>query len=254
MGFEVGAEAYGRFMGRFSEQLAGSFLTFAGVAVGDRVLDVGCGPGALTARLVALLGAPAVTAIDPSESFVRAARERLPGVDIGLGTVEELPYPDATFDAALAQLVVHHLRDPVAGLTGMARVVRPGGTVAACVWDHSGGTGPLAPFWTAVHDFDPDAADQWDFPGSRAGHLTELFGRSGLVDVDERGLTVEVGYSSFTDWWESYELGVGPVGEYVAALSQERRRQLRQRCSELLGEQRFSIAATAWAARGSTAP
>src|SRR4051812_43885767 len=104
MSFAVAAESYGLFMGRFSEPLAASFADVAGLRAGQRALDVGCGPGALTARLVELLGADAVVAVDPSVPFVDAARERFPGLDIGLASAEELPFADDTFDAALAQL------------------------------------------------------------------------------------------------------------------------------------------------------
>src|SRR5689334_8386669 len=129
-------------MGRFSEPLAVPFAAYLRLRAGLRVLDVGCGPGALTAVLVAELGEAAVSAIDPSESFVAAVRDRWPGVDTRLGVAEALPWPDDSFDCAAAQLVVHFLTDPVAGLAEMARVTRPGGTVAATVWDFAGGTAP----------------------------------------------------------------------------------------------------------------
>ena len=139
MSFFVGADAYDRFMGRYSILLAPSFADLAGISAGQRVVDVGCGPGALTAELVARVGPEAVAAIDPSDAFVDAMRERHPGVDVRQAAAEDLPFEDRAFDAALAQLVVHFMTDPVAGLHEMARVVRPGGVVAACVWDHAGG-------------------------------------------------------------------------------------------------------------------
>src|ERR1700748_3829869 len=111
MSFDVSGDAYLRFMGRYSEQLAGPFAELAGVRSGQRVLDVGCGPGALTAELVRRVGVDAVSGVEPSGSFAAAVRERLPGVDIRVGQAEELPFADDTFDAALAQLVVHFMRD-----------------------------------------------------------------------------------------------------------------------------------------------
>src|SRR4051812_26163270 len=114
MSFNVASDAYGRFMGRYSEPLADEFLRVTDLRPGQRAVDVGCGPGMLTARLVDRLGADAVSAIDPSQTFVTAARERLPDVDIRLGTAEELPWAEGTFDAALAQLVVHFMADPLA--------------------------------------------------------------------------------------------------------------------------------------------
>jgi ubiquinone/menaquinone biosynthesis C-methylase UbiE len=158
--FAVAADAYDRFMGRYSVRLAPSFADFAQVVPGHRVLDVGCGPGALTAELVRRLGATAVAAVDPSEQFAAAAEERHPGVDVRVAAAEALPFADGEFDEVLAQLVVHFMNDPVRGLAEMARVTREGGVVAACVWDHAGGQTPLAPFWAAVHDLDPDAADE----------------------------------------------------------------------------------------------
>ncbi len=140
--FDVAADAYDRFMGRYSQLLSPQMADLAGVRPGQRVLDVGCGPGALTAELVTRLGPEGVGAVDPSEPFVAAARARHPGVDVSQASAEELPFADGSFDAALAQLVVHFMKDPVAGLAEMARVTRPGGVVAACVWDHAWRPGP----------------------------------------------------------------------------------------------------------------
>ena len=116
MSFDVSADAYLRFMGQYSEPLAAQFADLTGIGPGQRVLDVGCGPGALTAVLVSRTGPDAVSAVEPSASFAAAARERLPGVDVRRATAERLPFPDDTFDAALAQLVVHFMTDPAAGL------------------------------------------------------------------------------------------------------------------------------------------
>ena len=175
MSFDVAAEAYDRYMGLYSTQLSAPFADVARVHPGQRVVDVGCGPGALTAELVARVGPSGVAAVDPSESFVAASRERYPGVDVRQAAAERLPFPDDAFDAALAQLVVHFMQDPVAGLAEMGRVTRPGGSVAACVWDHAGSQGPLRLFWDAARELDPDVADESDLPGTREGHLVELF-------------------------------------------------------------------------------
>ena len=175
MSFEVGADVYGRLMNRYSEPLAVAFADAAGIRRGQRALDVGCGPGALTAELVGRLGSEAVCAVDPSRSFVAAARERLPGVDIRLSGAERIPFPDGAFGAALAQLSVHFMTDPVAGLREMARVTGPGGIVAACVWDHFGGRSPVALVWQAAHELDPSAPDESGLAGVREGHLVSLF-------------------------------------------------------------------------------
>ena len=221
MSFNVAAESYGRFMGRFSEPLADTFVDVADLEDGQRALDVGCGPGALTARLVERLGEDAVVGVDPSAPFVEAVRARLPGIDIRHASAEHLPFDDDTFDAALAQLVVHFMEDPVAGLGEMSRVTRPGGVVAACVWDYAGDHGPLSTFWSVVDEIDPDATNESGLAGARQGHLVELATEAGLADVEESLLTVTVAYDGFEEWWEPYTLGVGPAGSYVASVDVE---------------------------------
>lgn len=250
MSFDVAAEAYDRFMGRFSMRLAAGFADLAGVGPGQRALDVGCGPGALTGELVRRLGADQVAAVDPSESFVEAARSRHPGVDVRSASAEQLPFEADTFDVALAQLVVHFMRDPVAGLAEMRRVTRPGGVVAACVWDHAGGSGPLADFWAVARQSDPGIADESDLPGARAGHLTELSAAAGLRDVVETSLSADLEQPTFDAWWAPFEGGVGPAGAYVARLDPDDRARLREACRARLGDGPFTIPARAWAVRG----
>jgi SAM-dependent methyltransferase len=246
--FNVSADAYLRFMGRYSEPLAAQFADLAGVRDGQRLLDVGCGPGALTAELVSRAGPDAVSAVEPSASFAAAARERLPEVDIRQAAAERLPFGDAVFDAALAQLVVHFMADPVAGLREMGRVTRPGGVVAACVWDHAGGRGPLSAFWRAVRELDPGADDESNLAGVREGHLAELFAQAGLGAAQATTLTVVARQPGFESWWETFTLGVGPAGAYLASLPAARRDELRELCRRQLPEGPFEISATAWAA------
>jgi SAM-dependent methyltransferase len=249
MSFQVTAEAYSRFMGRFSEPLAARFAELARLQPGQRALDVGCGPGALTDQLVERLDLNSVSAIDPSEPFVAALRERRPGLDVRRAGAEHLPFADDIFDASLAQLVVHFMADPVAGLGEMRRVTRPGGTVAACVWDHAGSGGPLSTFWQAVHDTDPSATGEAELAGTREGHLAELFAAAGLREIESVTLTVQVGFASLADWWDPFTLGVGPAGAYVATLDEEHRSVLLARCADLLPPAPFRVSATAWAAR-----
>lgn len=251
MAFEVAAEAYDRFMGRYSEQLSAQLADLAGVRAGERVLDVGCGPGALTAELVRRVGADAVSAVDPSEAFVAAARTRYPDVDVQRAAAEDLPFADGTFDAALAQLVVHFMTDPVAGLREMKRVTSPGGVVAACVWDHAGERSPLSVFWQAARELEPGVHDESDLAGAREGHLGELFADAGLASIEETSFEASRRYESFADWWEPFTLGVGPAGAYAQSLDDASRERLRARCEELLPAAPFTLSTWAWAARGS---
>jgi SAM-dependent methyltransferase len=248
--FDVAATAYDRFMGRYSSLLSPQMADLADVTAGQRVLDVGCGPGALISELVARLGADDVAAVDPSASFVEAAAERNPGVDVRLASAELLPFPDDSFDAAIAQLVVHFMAEPIRGISEMARVVRPGGVVAACVWDHAGGQGPLGLFWAVARSLDPEVEDESDLAGAREGHLADLFEQAGLEMVESSVVASDLRLPSFDAWWEPFTGGVGPAGAYVARLSPERQAELRERCRAALPDGAFTLPARAWAARG----
>jgi ubiquinone/menaquinone biosynthesis C-methylase UbiE len=252
MSFAVEADAYDRFMGRYSVPLARVFADFAGVGSSDRVLDVGCGPGALTAELLHRLdgGAGAVSAIDPSSQFVAAARSRHPGVDVRQASAESVPFDDDVFDVAAAQLVVHFMADPVAGLADMRRVTRGDGIVAACVWDHEGGGGPLSVFWQAVATMDPNVTGEADLAGAREGHLAALFRHAGLREVEDTLLSVAIQHATFEDWWEPFTLGVGPAGAHVQRLGTAEVGVLRDRCRSMLPAAPFLVTARAWAARG----
>jgi len=250
MTFEVAAEAYDRYMGRHSAQLSPQLARFAEIRAGRRVLDVGCGPGALTAELVRQLGTSDVAAVDPSEAFVAAARDRFPGVDVRHAPAERLPFDDAVFDRALAQLVVHFMTDPVAGLAEMQRVTVSGGTVAASVWDHAGERTPIATFWRAARELDPACNDESQLAGAHEGHLAELLAAAGLTSVRETTLTSSVRFASFDDWWEPFTLGVGPAGTYAALLDAPAREALRACCRQLLPTAPFAVDSVAWAARG----
>jgi SAM-dependent methyltransferase len=246
MSFDVPADAYLSFMGRYSRPLAEQFVDLVRVAEGDRVLDVGCGPGVLTEPLVRRCGIGSVAAIDPSPTLVDAAVARFPGLDVRRGTAEDLPYDDDSFDAALAQLVVHFMPDPVAGLREMARVTRSGGVVSASVWDNAGDTGPLQVFWRAARDVDPTVRDESHLAGSREGHLAELATAAGLDEVRSTSLTVRVPFGSFEEWWAPYLMGVGPAGAYVASLDAEARLRVEERCREVMPSGAFEHDATAW--------
>ncbi len=250
----VPADAYDRFMGRYSTLLAPRFIDFVGLdpsSQGDRphVLDVGCGTGALTAELADRFDQESVTAIDPSPPFIQAVRERYPRVDAWEASAEELPFPDDSFDAVLAQLVVHFLPDPVTGIRELRRVTRGGGVIAANVWDFAGGSSPLSVFWHAARELDPQVRDESLLPGARRGHLQELFAAAGLRDVVEAGLEIRREHSGFDEWWAPYAGGVGPAGAYLASLDPDRQTELRERCRAALPPGSFVLTARAWAVR-----
>jgi ubiquinone/menaquinone biosynthesis C-methylase UbiE len=249
----TGDDAYDRFMGRYSMRLAPLFADFAGVSRGMSVVDVGCGPGALTAELVERLGAAQVAAADPSEPFVAAASERAPGADVRQAPAEELPWEDNRFDAALSQLVVNFMRDADAGVSQMRRVVRAGGVVAACTWAYGEDMEMLRHFWAAARTLNAGAPDEGATMSYRsAEELDELWRRVGLDEVETDHLRVESTYSGFDELWEPFTYGVGPAGSYLARLEPDQRDELRAALFAGLGEPggSFTLRATACAVRG----
>jgi ubiquinone/menaquinone biosynthesis C-methylase UbiE len=251
--FAVAADAYDRYMGRFSIRLAPLFADFAGVDGGMRVLDVGCGPGALTAELAARTGAERVAAVDPSEGFVETCRARVPGADVRHAAAEALPFDGGAFDAALAQLVLSFMRDADEAVASMRRVVEPGGTVAACMWDSSGKMELFTHFWEAASVFDVAAgADERRMLYRTTEEQVARFERAGLEQVETALLTVEAEYRDFEDLWESFGNAAGPVGAFVSKLDAEQRAVLRDGLERSLGRPAgsFSLSGSAWAVRG----
>jgi SAM-dependent methyltransferase len=254
--FQTPADAYDRHIGRYGPELARALMAMAGVRPGGHALDVGCGPGALTTELVALLGEELVTAVDPSVPFADACRRRHPGVRVEVAAAEALPFEDAAFDHALCQLVLNFMTDPPAGVGEMRRVTRPGGTVAAAVWDYAGEMTLLRRFWDAAVMLDP-GAEKLDegvrMPFCMPRELGELLSRAGLAEVDVRPAVVSAGYDGFEDLWRPLESGVGPSGAYAAGLPQEPREALKEELRRRLGagSEPFRLTARAWIATGS---
>lgn len=253
------AEAYDQHVGRYGAQLAAGLIGVAGVQRGWRVLDVGCGPGALTAALADAVGAERVAAVDPSRPFAEACRARVPGADVRVGVAERLPFDDGSFDAVLAQLAVQLLDDPQAGVREMARVARAGGTVAVCVWD-SRRMPLLRSFWDAALEAAPDRAGAID-DGRRVGYdrpdvLGTLLGDGGLGDVATGELAVRAQYEGFDDLFRPFAAGVGHSGACFVSLDGAAQRALAARVHELLGSPGgpFALTAHAWWARGTVPP
>ena len=248
--FDVPADAYDRYMGRYANPLAPRFAEFAGVRRGWRVLDVGAGPGALTGVLAQIVGPASVTAVDPSEPFVAANRANHPGVDVLSGTAEHLPFDDDSFDAALAQLVVQFMSDPVEGMAEMARVTRPGGVVGACVWDFGTGRAPLSAFWAAAAEVDPSLQGERDLAGVHPGQLTAILEEAAIAEVEESELSVTIELGDFDAWWQPFTFGVGPAGGWLAAQPPEVQSQVRESCHDRYPDAPGIRTAFVWAARG----
>jgi SAM-dependent methyltransferase len=251
MSFDVSGDAYDRFMGRYSQPLAPVFADFSGVEAGQRVVDVGCGTGVLTEELARRVGTDHVAGADPSP-MLQAAAERVPGADLQQGSAEDLPWPDDSFDAALAQLVVHFMHDPAKGVGEMARVTRADGIVAACTWDFAGGGMQLlGTYWQSVRALDPDAESEQSPFGDR-GQLDTLWHECGLEGVETEPLEVSSSYEDFDELWSSFSRGVGPAGQYLLKQSPERQEAIRAEYFTRVGEPSgsFTLIGRAWAVRG----
>jgi len=255
--FHAPPDVYDAHVGRYGPALAAALLTVADVPTGGRALDVGCGPGALTAALAGRLGAARVAAVDPAEPLVAACAARFPRADVRTATAEDLPFADGAFDAVLSQLVVNFLADAPAAVAEMARVTAPGGLVAACVWDYAGMT-LLREFWDAAVTLDPGRAGPLDerarMPYCSPEALGALWEDAGLREVATGSLTVHAPYRSLADLWWPLERGVAPSGAYAASLPPDERHALRRELRRRLGvgDEPFELRARAWYVTGRT--
>jgi ubiquinone/menaquinone biosynthesis C-methylase UbiE len=245
--FASPAEHYDRFMGRSAVPLASALADKVGVAEGMEVIDVGCGPGALTSELTDRVGAENVAAIDPAEQFVAACRRRNPGADVRQGVAEALPWADDMFGAALSCLVIAFMDDADAGMREMVRVTKPGGKLGVCMWDIAGGgMTMLHLFWSAMQTVKPDAEGEQERAGTAEGDIAERLKRAGARDVAAGSLEVSVHYSGFEDIWTPFTFGVGPAGQALSSLEDDQKAAVRQAIRAQLPTGAFSLAARSW--------
>jgi SAM-dependent methyltransferase len=254
--FRSATDMYGRFVGRYAPPLAAGLIGAVGLEPDSRVLDVGCGPGGLAGALAEVVGQENVAAVDPSQPFVSLCRARLPSADVRVAAAEELPFDDDSFDAAFAQLVVNFMTDPERGVGEMMRVVKPGGSVAACTWDYRDGMTMIRTYWEAAHEVAPDESAEFDegknMRFATLEELTGLWRAVSLDDVEGGELSVTVEYEDFDDLWAPFPSGIGPAGAFCASLDPERQQALRAALSRRLGDPKgpFELSARAWYAVG----
>ncbi len=253
--------AYERAMGRWSRLLAVPFLDFAAPGPdAARVLDVGCGTGNLAFAAAGRLPGAAVTGLDHAEAYVGHARSRAADARLRFeqGDAAALPYEDASFDATLSLLVLNFVPDALRAAREMARVTRPGGVVAAAVWDLRGGLTSLRAFLDTAAPLDEGAAAlrarQFSGPFTGPGEFGAAWRAMGLRAVAETSLTIRMAFASFDDYWRPWLGGQGTIGAYVTGLAAERRALVERhvRLAYLAGGEDGprSFAATAWTVRG----
>lgn len=243
-------EAYDDYMGRFSKQLSPEFVRSIPLEAGDRVLDLGCGPGALTGYLVDLLGAEAVTVLDPSPPFLEACVRRFPGVTGKVGAAENIPFEDGSFDAVMSQLVIHFFVDLERAGQEMIRVTKPGGWIAACTW--------MVEQMELLHLFDvaaieatgaaPPSPPAQEFRAE--GAITAYFTSLGLTEVSESGIGVSCTYASFNELWGVYLAGIGPLGAWLQSQSAEAKADIKRAAFRLLGDPAGEVTLSALARSG----
>jgi SAM-dependent methyltransferase len=253
-----GADAYDRFMGRWSRELAPLLVKFAGVRDGDVVLDVGTGTGVLAAASAMVSPSGRITGVDPASSYVAFAQAHHAAdhLRFEVGDAQKLPFADGSFDRTLSLLVLNFIPDPAKALDEMIRVTHSRGTVASAVWDYSDGMALLRVFWDEAIALNPamDHRDERHMPLNRKGALDALWRKHRLEDVSEQALTIRTRFSSFDDYWLPFLEKQGPAGAYVATLGLGELEQLRQRLrTRLLGDGPdcpLVLNARAWAVRG----
>jgi SAM-dependent methyltransferase len=250
-------EGYEPYIGRWSRRVAPAFVDWLAVRAGADWLDVGCGTGALTQAIVQHARPRSVTAVDPSPGFLEYARARVTGpVAFEVGDARALPVDTASVDAAVSGLVLNFVPEPARAVDEMRRAVRPGGTVAAYVWDYAEGMALIRLFWDAAAALDPAAADLDEgrrFPLCRPDPLAALFTAAGLHGVEVRAIEIATDFRDFDDYWSPFLLGQGPAPTYAASLDEARRAALRDRLRARLpvaADGTIHLTARAWAVRG----
>ena len=251
-------DRYEPYVGRWSRRVAVQLLHWLGVPGGGAWLDVGCGTGALSAVILERAQPREVVGVDPSPYFVSYAQQRLndPRASFRVGDAQALPLAAASFDAAAAALVLNFVPKPALAVAEMARTVKPGGTVAAYVWDYAGRMDLVRRFWAAAADTDPAAAELDEarrFPTCRPDALAELFAGAGLQGVETTALDIETPFRDFDDYWQPFLGGQGPAPSYAMSLSEPERERLRERLSAIVPREAdgsIAMTARAWGVRG----
>lgn len=250
--------AYEPYVGRWSRLVAREFLAWLAVLRDSRWLDVGCGTGALSHVILEMTSPKEVRGIDPSQGYVAYARQQITDgrARFEAGDASALPYEKASYDAVVAGLVLNFVPDPRIAVAEMARVARPGGVVAAYVWDYAGQMQLMRHFWDAAVALYPEALELDEgcrFPMCQPDPLARLFQEARLKDVEVGGIVIPTHFRDFDDYWSPFLGGQAPAPGFAMSLTEERRSALRERIRAALpirADGSIHLAARAWAVRG----
>jgi SAM-dependent methyltransferase len=250
--------AYEAYAGRWSRKVAVELLRWLAPAPDLAWADVGCGTGALASAIVTAGRPASVHALDASARFVAQARRTLadPRARFAVGDATRLPWRAAARDATVSGLVLNFVADPEAMVREMTRVTRPGGVVAAYVWDYAGGMEMMRRFWDAAVAVSPgdrrlDQAER--FPLCRPEPLRTLLARAGLAAVAVRAIDVPTVFESFDDYWRPFLGRTGAAPAYLASVTADVRARIRGELEARLPRSpdgRIALGARAWAVRG----
>ena len=250
-------DRYERYIGRWSRRVAPPFLAWLALPTGRRWVDVGCGTGSLAGAILDHCTPASVVGVEPSEGFARTASANLAGrAEVRRGSATEIPLPDASVDAVVSALVLNFVPDPPAALAEMARVLVPGGTIGAYVWDYSGKMEAMRLFWDAAVELDPAAAQLAEglrFPLCRPDALVDLFTGAGLESAEATAIDIDTPFASFEDYWQPFLGGQGPGPAYLMSLSESARVRVRETIRARVptrSDGSLPLVARAWAVRG----
>jgi ubiquinone/menaquinone biosynthesis C-methylase UbiE len=253
------AEAYERFMGRWSRRIAPLLARFAAIPETGRVLDIGSGTGALAFEIARQRTRVQVTGVDPSSEYVAFAtrQNRSPErIAFQEGDAQRMDFPDQTFVASISLLVFNFIPDAARALQEARRVTRPKRGISAAVWDYGDRMVMLRAFWDAAAEIDPQAEklDEKHMPLCRSGELSQLWKQGGLTNIQDKPLETEIRFASFSDYWEPFLLGQGPAGAWVRTLPENRVQALQRAVKRRLNlgstDKSFALPARVWAVRG----
>ena len=249
---------YEPYMGRWGRLVATELLRWLEPPDGLDWLDVGCGTGGVSEVILQRAQPRSVRGVDSSAGFVEHARTHVtdPRAAFEVGDAQSLPVGSAQFDAAVSGLVLNFVPEPALAVREMKRAVRPGGVVAAYVWDYAGGMELIRHFWDAAVALDRKALELDEgrrFPLCRPEPLLELFARGGLDGVEAKPIDVDTVFRDFDDYWTPFLGAQGPAPGYAMSLDEEGRGALRDAIRAALpvsGDGSIPLVARAWAVRG----